>query len=149
LPAPKNKSLFKSYSISKLVESKKTVKIELKDEYEGGVHGQVSFMIKVNIPQGSTDNDVDVTMSFNPEDGILTLLPHIIFNNPVEIEYWVEGFDLKEGDEDKLDFVYMNPNGTYESLERKRLKCDVEKGGVKLYEGLTNHFSRFAGLTLH
>ena len=82
-------------------------------------------------------------MSLDCETGVLTILPHMEFNFPLEIEYLQEGHSFEEGDESKIDFVYLNPNGVYESLPNRNIHIKIETGEVKVQQALTDHTSRF------
>ncbi len=147
MPSPKNKSLAKTFFIvEKLVTKSGSTKLELKDEYEGGVHGKVKFKIALEFKEDCVEEDVNISMSFDLETGIITVLPHMVLKKPAELEIYQEGHDLKEGDEQRIKFIHLNDDGTYYELNNKKVQVYIEKGAVKVMKCEADQFSRFTGL---
>jgi hypothetical protein len=147
MPAPKDKSLAKTlFVVEKKVSKSKSTKLELKDEYDGGVHGKVKFKIALEFKQDCVEEDVDISMSFDIETGIITVLPHMVLLKPAELEIYQEGHDLQEGDEDKIKFIHLNDDGTYYELDNKKVQIYIDKGAIKIMKCEADQFSRFTGL---
>jgi hypothetical protein len=140
--AEKN-SISKIFTVSKEIKHDRNMNLEMKQEYESTEFGKLKVKIQLQFEEGCIDEDKEFTMSFDTETGVVTILPHIVFNIPVEIDYSIEGQELAEGDEDLIDFVYLGDDGSYESIERLKLQVRVDKGEIFLLKGKLEHLSRF------
>jgi len=144
LPSPSNISMQKKYSVTKKIKHNKSEELEFKYNSHGRRNRDgYKVKVKLEFPKGCIDKDVEITLEFDRETGVITLLPCMEFNEPVELDYFLEGLDLQKGDEDLIDFVYLCPDGIYESIERLELKVEHPKGKLHLRKGLLHHFSRF------
>ena len=146
-PSRADKSLSKIVSTEKTLDpSEKSEKIEVKGEFEKASGGEFKYKVVAEFKKGCYDHQVDVTMSLDLDTGILTILPHMEFNFPLEIEYLIEGF-AEDLEDVALEFVYLNPNGDFEPLECQNIHYKQTTGEINVQQALTSHTSRFTGLT--
>lgn len=146
LPVPNNKTFQKDdLSVTKTVKPDKSTKLEIKTEYDGGAFDRVKIQAKLEFKKGCVEEDTEITMMIDPDTWVITILPHIetLGGEGAELELKLEGQDLEEGDEDVIDFVFLSPEGLYESIERFRIKVKVKNGELELMKGKLPHFSRF------
>jgi len=133
------------FSVTKLVKAKKNTKMEIKDDYNGP-NGKVKVSIKIDFKKGTVKEDTEITMSFDPVYGIIEFSPHMIFNKDARLELAYDGLDPDEMAEVEpdLDFIYLAPDGTYEKIDKTKIKIKAKKGEIKLIHGKLPHFSRYA-----
>ena len=133
------------FTVTGLIKADKKSKLQIKEKYDGGPHGEVKVEIKVDFPEQTVAEDTYITMTFDPETGITTFLPHMIFNHKAKVSVKYEGADLSNIDEDALNFLYWNENGEYIPVDKKKYKIKVKKneGKVEVKDVQDLDFSRY------
>ena len=81
-PWPKStkNTMSKIVSAGKLVTPDQAEKIRVDAEWEGGIHGLVQISATIEFPKGAVDEDTYITMELDSETGVVTFMPHMIFN---------------------------------------------------------------------
>jgi hypothetical protein len=129
-----------------MIKADKTESIHLKEKYESEF-GEVNIDLKIKFKKNTFPEDTEITMNYETETGVITFEPHMIFNKDAELEAKYDGVDLNGIDVDKVRFVFMNPNGNYETVEVHKVKVKVEHGSLTVNDGHIPHFSRYGFVT--
>ncbi len=132
------------YSVSKNIEGNKGGELKLKEEYPGGPFGKVKIEAKLKFPKNAFDGDKFIEMKIGQSFGSTTFSPHSEFNHPAEYDLKYEGLDLTGMVLADIDFVYLNEDGSYESVIYDEIKLDVQKGKIEIKKALLPHFSRYS-----
>ena len=143
LPKADNASLPKVVTVTEKVKKDKNTKLEINEDYDGGPFGKVKIRAKLEFKKNSLEEDTEISMSLDTDNGVITILPHMVLNDDAELEYTLGGQELAEGDEEAIGFVYMAEDGSYDPIDNLRIKVKVDKGDIELMRGQLPHFSRF------
>ena len=145
LPAANYNALSKKvlYSISKDINGNNGGELRLQSEYAAGPFGKIKVDAKIKFPKGAYEGEKFVTMSIEQNFGSTTFSPHSNFNFPADYDLKYEGLDLTGLTPSKLDFVYMNEDGTYEQVVYDEISMDVSKGKIEIKNAKLPHFSRY------
>ena len=109
-----------------------------------GKHGdRVEVYAKIDYPANSVDEDVTITMTFNPETGVFTFGPSMVFNKDAKLTVKLKGLDLEGVDKKDVDFVYHRLDGTVEYVKHSNISINEKKGELKVENIKIRHFSRF------
>ena len=131
------------YSASKNITGRSGGELSIKTEYPSGPFGKIKIESKIKFPKNAFEGEKLVTMSVQQSFGSTTFLPHSNFNFPADYDLKYEGLDLTGLTPSKLDFVYMNEDGTYEQVVYDEISMDVSKGKIEIKNAQLPHFSRY------
>jgi hypothetical protein len=134
------------FTVTGLIKADKKSRLKIKDKYDGGPHDKVEVDIKVEFPEQTVAEDTYVTMTFNPQSGMTTFLPHMIFNKKAKVSIKYKGADLSNiVEEESINFVYLTENGEYIPIDKKKYKIKVKKdeGNVEVKDVEDLDFSRY------
>ena len=135
------------YSVSQLITAKTGGKITLKVDYKGEYLGKkvkkAKITAEIKFAPGTIDDDTEFTMTFNPEDGMISFSPGMQFNNTAPLTISVKGVDLKKMKIDKksLGFVYFDAAGNEVEVDSKKIWVKKDSFGILQVE--IPHFSRY------
>ena len=135
------------YSVSQLITAKTGGKITLKVDYKGEYLGKkvkkAKITAEIKFAPGTIDVDTEFTMTFNPEDGMISFSPGMQFNNTAPLTISVKGVDLKKMKIDKksLGFVYFDAVGNEVEVDSKKIWVKKDSFGILQVE--IPHFSRY------
>lgn len=144
MPKLVSKSLIKGtgFKVKKMVKANKTTKMSIKDSYNGP-KGKVKVDITIDFKKHTVAKDTEITMTFDIETGVITFLPHMIFNKEATLDVDLDGLDLDGVEEEDVNFFYLATDGNYEAVDKLKVKVKIDKGNVKLKKGKIPHFSRY------
>ena len=135
------------YSVSQWITAQSGGKITLKVDYKGEYLGQkvkkAKIKAEIKFAPGTIDFDTKFTMTFNPEDGMISFSPGMTFNNTAPLTISVKGVDLKKMKIDKksLGFVYFDADGLEVEVDSKKIWVKKDSFGILQVE--IPHFSRY------
>jgi hypothetical protein len=101
---------------------------------------------RLKVKEFAFNGTAEISMILRPEDGLIELYPHMVFDNEVELSVTYEGIDLKElgfNTTADINFVYFNENGDIEIIDDKTAKVDLSKQQIKVTNAKLYHFSRY------
>jgi hypothetical protein len=134
------------FTVTGLIEAAKKSKLQIKDKYSGGPHGEVSVEIKVEFAANTVAEDTYITMTFDPSTGVTTFLPHMIFEKRAKVSVMYKGADLSDiEDEESINFMFLDDNGEYKAIDKKKYKIKIKKkeGKVEVKDVEDLGFSRY------
>ena len=109
----------------------------------GGFRGEIKTIVKIKFYAGSVSKNSFMTLTADDLSSLCTFGPRQTFLKPGELYVKYEGLDLTGINADEIDFVYMNANGVYESIQYGEIKVDIQSGILELKDGKIPHFSRY------
>ena len=135
------------YSVSEVITAKTGGKITLKVDYKGEYLGKkvkkAKIKAEIKFAPGTIDVDTEFTMTFNPEDGMISFSPGMEFNKTAPLTISVKGVDLKKMKIKKgeLNFVYFDAAGNKVEVDSKKIWIKKDSFGILQCE--IPHFSRY------
>lgn len=140
-----------SLTVDCLIKSKKSSELIMNTSYNldsgakgPGKHGKkVEVYAKIKFPAGAVDEDVTITMTFDPENEVFTFAPPMLFNKDAKLEVKLKGLDLKGVKKGDVDFVYLTVDGTEVYVKHSHIVIDKKKGELKVANLKLSHFSRY------
>ncbi len=148
-------SVGKIFSISKTINGDKGGTIKLKKSYVAEDGHKVKINVKFKVKKHSFKGKVDITMMVNVVNASVMFTPHMIFNKRAELEVKFEGIDLEKldridleklghGPTGEYDFVFIDDDGSIETIDHDRIRADKNKGKIQVKKAHLYHFSRYA-----
>ena len=131
------------WTVTVFVPSDKNMKIEVKEEYEAGIHGKVKVDVQLKIEKGTFDSDRLLTMNVNDQNGTVTFEPSLTLNQHAELIAKFEGIDLTNYREEDVSFGYLDGDKTIQQAIFKEIKVDIDKGKLELKDGIVSNFTTF------
>lgn len=143
-------------TVTGLIKSKKSSELIMDTSYKPdsktkgrGKHGKkVEVYAKIKFPARAVDEDVTITMTFDPVNEWFTFSPSMLFNKDAKLEVKLKGLDLKGVKKGDVDFFYITADG-YETkvyVKHSNIGIDKKKGELKVANLKIRHFSRFGFL---
>lgn len=142
--AKKANSLHKVYQVTALVTKQNGGKLEL--DYDG----DFIFELKLDIPRGAINEDIEITVSMDDEQFVgnydVNFYPHgIVFNEPATLNLEADGLDLTNVNPNSVFAYYEDAaTGTWERMPSDTVIVNQEDGEVKVKNAKIPHFSRYA-----
>jgi len=118
----------KGWTDTEEVKPDKKVKLKIKEKYESE-HGKVEVEIKVDIKKDHLTPGSFITMTFEPSTGLITFLPHMIFEKIAKVSVKFKGLRLAV-DKGKINFIYLEADGEYVAVDKKNIKVKYKDGVV-------------------
>lgn len=131
------------FSVTEYVTINNDTELKIDESYKGGIHGEVKVIAKIKFYKGTVKENTNVTMTVNVDDGTLTFLPSMDFNQDVELYLKFEGLDLTNVNEKDIEFLYLAKDGTTGSVNFKEIIFDEQNGILEFKETKIPHFSRY------
>lgn len=135
------------WTVTEFVPSNKDTELIIKEEYKGGLYGDVKIEVNLKIFKGTLKQDAYVAMYVNNEDGTVTFKSDQEFNKYAELKIKFEGLDLSETNEDDISFGLMSEYGTIVPAICKNVKMDQSGGKIELEEGMVLDFTQYGIMT--
>ena len=134
------------FSKTKEINGKHGGKITLDESYVAEDGHTVEIHAKLKVKRNSFRGRVNITLTIDDEFAAASFSPHMVFNNPTELDLKFEGIDLEqlnlfEGD---YDFVFIADNGDTEIIQYKGLHVTESQGKIWVTKANLYHFSRYA-----
>jgi hypothetical protein len=143
LPAGFEESLKKDISTSRWVDGTQETLMEINTNYSGGVHGWVSVTANLRFQRNSFVGWKYISMSINDEFGTGTFSPAGAFLIPAIYNITIQGVDLSGVNPANVNFVYLAPDGTYQSVVHDGIFVDLSVGKLQISNARLPHFSRY------
>ena len=131
------------WTVTEYVTSNKDTELIIKEEYKGGIWGNVKIEVSLKIFAGTLKNDAYVAMYVNNEDGTVTLKSTQVFNKYAELNVKFEGLDLSETTNNDLSFGLLNEYGIIEPTKYINIKMDESVGKIELEQGMVLDFTQY------
>ncbi len=155
LPPKAGLSVENIFSITKTINGDKGGQIRIKERYKTEDGHTVKIDVKLKVKKKSFPGDVDITMMVNVVNASVMFTPHMIFNKRAELEVKFEGIDLEKldridleklgrGPTGEYDFVFIDDDGSIETIDHNRIRADKNKGKIQVKKAHLYHFSRYA-----
>jgi hypothetical protein len=142
LPQNAGMTVESDYSASNIIDGGKGGEVNLNINYKTKSSDHVKIQAKIKIPSGAFEGEENISMTINNNNGTVTFYPDpMAFNVPLIFSLDIQGLDLNEIDPGSLDFVCLEPDGSTQSVEYKKIKVKVNKGELEVDEALITHFS--------
>lgn len=143
---PKNAEITieNDYSASNIIEGSKGGEVKLNINYKTKSSVHIKIVAKIKVPKGAYTGKKDISMTINSNNGTTTFYPNpATFNIPLVFSLDIQGLDLNGVDPGSVDFVCLNPDGSYEAVEYKKINVRVDKGELEVDDALITHFSMY------
>jgi hypothetical protein len=107
-------------------------------------HGDmVKIFARIKFKPGAFTGIKLIKMMIDDVNGTISFDPPSVFSRPADLDLKFEGIDLSGIDQGKVDFVYINPNGTLEPIIYKSITVDIPAKTLEIKDAEINHFSRY------
>ncbi len=144
LRLPKTQQALKKKTVSVYVTPQDTLDLKAKLSYNSLALKPVNFEAKLTIPRGAVSQPVTITMTLDTVLAKIEFEPSgIVFNKPLLLDVILANLDPISYS-GMIDFLYLNPNGTYGKQEFQKIQFWPKKGNVTMKEGKIYHFSAYA-----
>jgi hypothetical protein len=117
--------------------------ILLINESYHGINGMVHIKLMLKIPVNAFEGTETITAQVNDQYAEVDFSPTMVFENPPQLDLTFTGLDLSGVDPDLVDFVYLAPDGSTQSVQRDSLGVGLSDGTIYVKKALINHFSRY------
>lgn len=128
---------------------------------DGSVGGEVNFYktyysngnkmtleVELNVPAGAYSGIKNIGYKIDNATGTLDFFPSMSFENPLTLNYKIEGVDLSNYSKSTLiDFFYLDGDN-YVLTQYGSKKVNIKKGILEVNNALLTHFSRYGWATL-
>ncbi len=105
---------------------------------------KVNMSAKLTIPAGAFEGKLTFDIIFDIENLAVELSPSpFTFNIPVQLDLRFSNVDLSNIDPNKFDFKYLNPDGTTEKINYKKLEINTDWNYLYVEKAELHHFSRY------
>jgi ubiquitin len=138
LPLSLRKSSEGSLFVSKRISGKRGGELEL--EYSDR---HIEIKAHLTVPSYAFDGSKNISMQLSDAATEVNFAPSMEFSNPLQLDLEYEGVNLSGIDPKSVRFVYLNPNGQYDSVQYDNIVVDADKGILKVEGAVIPHFSRF------
>jgi hypothetical protein len=140
LPHNPNMTVESNYTASKIITGETGGNVELNINYITKASVNVRITAEIEVPAGAYSGEKNITMIINSDNGTATFYPSPeTFNKPLVFNLQVSGVDLNGVDSKSIDYVYLAPDGSFESIIYKQLV--VNDGILRVDGALIPHFS--------
>jgi hypothetical protein len=107
-------------------------------------HGEiVKIFGRIKFKPGAFTGIKLIKMMIDDVNGTISFDPPSVFSRPAVLDLKFEGIDLSGLDQKRVDFVYVNPNGTFEHIIYKSMTVDIAAKTFEVNDAEINHFSRY------
>ncbi|MGE5812331.1 MAG: hypothetical protein ACM339_12560, partial [Ignavibacteria bacterium] len=107
-------------------------------------HGEiVKIFARIKFKPGAFTGIKLIKMMIDDVNGTISFDPPSVFSKPAELDLKFEGIDLSGIDLEKVDFVYIRPDGTFEQILCKSINVDIAAKTLEVNDAEINHFSRY------
>jgi len=143
LPQRNGSSVETEYSVTQQIDGSLGGKLEISDIYFAGPQGVVKVKATLKFPQNCFTGIETITMTADNVNGTIIYSPPMNFNIPALLDLEYQGIDLTGVEPDSVDFVYQDPDGSYDSMEYDKIQVIMAIGKLMLKDGKIPHFSRY------
>ena len=103
----------------------------------------INIRARLIIPSGAFIGTIEISMEIDNTIGTISFYPHMIFNEPVELDLQYTGIDVSGIDPRSMDFIFQYYNGSREQTSYKKIKVNRVAKEIHLEKAQLNHFSRY------
>ncbi|MGB8319314.1 MAG: hypothetical protein WCE54_14370 [Ignavibacteriaceae bacterium] len=140
LPQNPGMNVESNYYSSKVIDGNTGGNVELKVNYVTRSSVNVIIEAEIEVPAGAYSGEKNITMIINSTNGTAAFYPSPeTFNKPLIFNLQISGVVLNGIDPKSIDYVYLAPDGSFESIQYKHLV--VTRGILRVDEALIPHFS--------
>ena len=143
LPMGSGSKIENQFSTSGYIDKNNDSEFIIDESRSGGPKGLVKTIVKMKFYAGSVNKKSFMTLTSDDITTVCTFGPSQTFLKPGELYVKYEGLDLTGINAEEIDFVYMNANGVYESIQYGEIIVDKQSGILELKDGKITHFSRY------
>ena len=129
-------------TVTGLIKTKKSSSLTLNGTYKDG-RKKVKVYASIAYPAGAVDEDVTITMNFDPATEAFSFSPSMVFNKNAKLTVKLTGLDLKGVKKKDITFIYYCADGSLETVTGSNIGVNVKKGELKVTNLRIRHFSRF------
>ncbi|HSR18563.1 MAG TPA: hypothetical protein VLM39_10785 [Ignavibacteriaceae bacterium] len=130
------------FSASKSINGYKGGDVLIDKQYKSFT-GTVKIFARIKFKPGAFTGVKLIKMIIDDVNGTISFNPPSVFNRPADLDLKFEGIDLSGIDQKKVEFVYINPNGTFEPIIYKSMTVDIPAKTLEVKDAEINHFSRY------
>jgi len=130
-------------TVTGLIKAKRRSDLTMNAVYREDGHRKVKVYSKIQFPAHAVDEDVEITMTFDPVTGIFSFSPSMTFNKAAKLTVNLKGLDLTGIDPKGIVFIYYAADGTLEYVDHSNIGINLKKGELKVKNIKIQHFSRF------
>jgi len=135
---------FSMYSKSYTIDGEKGGVIRESNYWVNYNGRRVNMSATLTIPAGAFEGKLTFDIIFDIENLAVELSPSpFTFDIPVELDLKFSNVDLSGVDPDNFDFVYLNPDGTTESVEYESITINKDWDYLYVKKAKLKHFSRY------
>ena len=129
-------------TVTGLIKAKKSSSLTLNGTYKDG-RKKVKVYASIAYPAGAVDEDVTITMNFDPATQAFSFAPSMVFNKNAKLTVKLTGLDLKGVNKKDITFIYYCADGSLETVTSSNIGVNIKKGELKVTNLRIRHFSRF------
>ncbi len=129
-------------SASKIIDGCKSGSVIIDTQYQSST-GPMKIFAEIKFKANAFTGSKLVTMMIDNVSGTVSFDPPSVFSRPANLDMKLEGVDLSGINQDHVDFVYINPNGTFEPVLYKDIIINISSNNLEIKDAEINHFSRY------
>ncbi len=142
LPKNTEMSVENDYSASNIIDGSKGGEVKLDINYKTKSSVHIKIKAKIKVPKGAYEGNKNISVIINSINGTATFYPSPeTFKIPLVFSLDIQGLNLNGVDPSSLDFVSLEPDGSNQSVEYKKINVKVDKGELEVDDALITHFS--------
>ena len=117
----------------------------LLDKFYVSSEGQIiSILATLVIPPGAFEGNKTITATIDDEYAAVHFFPSMTFERPLKLTQSFSGLDLTDFSTGTIDFVFIDDNGTVETISKNGIQVILPQGLVRVLNAKISHFSRYA-----
>jgi hypothetical protein len=145
LPKKSDLAVETSFSVTETINGEAGGTIWLNESYIAADGHTVSIDVKLKVPKDAYTGNVDFTITADDEFAVVSFIPDMVFNIPLELNLTFWGLDLASlnltnGD---YDFVFIADDGSMEVMGYNALHVNEDLGKLWVTNADIPHFSRY------
>ncbi|HSR18341.1 MAG TPA: hypothetical protein VLM39_09660 [Ignavibacteriaceae bacterium] len=142
LPESSGEQVEAVFSASNYINGYKGGDVIINRQYRAQA-GTVKIFARIKFKPGAFTGIKLIKMMIDDVNGTISFDPPSVFSRPANLDLKFEGIDLSGIDQGKVDFVYINPNGTFEHILCKSINVNIAAKTLEVNDAEINHFSRY------
>jgi len=131
---------FRQKTIPEIDNQKRMI---LEKYYISDLGDSVIMEVDLRIPAGAFQGTKTITMLVDDEYAAVHFSPEMTFDISLRLFQQFEGLDLEQYPTGTIDFVYIDNNGSIQTVKKNGVQVVVPQGIVRVQNAKLLHFSRY------
>lgn len=142
LPESSGEQVEAVFSASNTINGFKGGDVTINRQYKANAE-TVKIFARIKFRPGAFTGIKLIKMMIDDVNGTISFDPPSVFSRSADLDLKFEGINLSRIDPKKVEFVYINPNGTFEPIIYKSMTVDIPAKMLEVKDAEINHFSRY------